>query len=217
MRKVRTSLVNSLSILFSCSLRAMYNRVNCTKKQHLMLKSYPPGINTWVFLNRYYNNILDGKLVNELHDLTEKHPQVILLPKVSDSLFVKIILNLVKKQNITLQISVRELHNDMILKITQGVSFDARIVDSKVHIVDMSLRKYMPKYIKPTSKINKITRGCETCISAMLLQPDLNKLRLSQLAKLDRLYIKYEPTGILKYLILISLNKRIKDFQIIRI
>ena len=32
MRKVRTSSVNSSSTLFSCSIRAIYNRVHCDKK-----------------------------------------------------------------------------------------------------------------------------------------------------------------------------------------
>ena len=49
--------------------------------------------------------------------------------------------------------------------------------------------KYMPKNIKPMNNRNNITCGGETCISAMLLQSDLNKCRLSQLAKLDKLYI----------------------------
>ena len=38
MRKVRTSSVKSSSTLFSCSVRAMYNRVNSSQKQHLMFK-----------------------------------------------------------------------------------------------------------------------------------------------------------------------------------
>ena len=45
------------------------------------------------------------------------------------------------------------------------------------------IRKYIPKDIKPTSNINNITCGCETCISDMLLQFDLNKLWLTQLGK----------------------------------
>ena len=47
----------------------------------------------------------------------------------------------------------------------------------------------MPKCIKPMSNINKITCGFKTCISVMLLQSDINKLRLLQLGKLDGLYI----------------------------
>ena len=45
----------------------------------------------------------------------------------------------------------------MILPIYEGGLFGARPVDGKVCIGDTSLRKYMPKYIKPTSNRNKIT------------------------------------------------------------
>ena len=75
----------------------------------------------------------------------------------------------------------------------------------------------MPKYIKPTSKINTIACGCETFISAMLIQSDINKWRLSQLAKLDKLYINSASTIIYKDLSMISLNTRVKYFQIIHI
>ena len=59
----------------------------------------------------------------------------------------------------------------MILPIPQF--FGSITVDVKLCIVDTSLGKYIPKYIKSTSNGNKITRGCKTCISAMLLQSDL--------------------------------------------
>ena len=48
------------------------------------------------------------------------------------------------------------------------------------------------------SNRNKITYGCETCISAMLLQSDLNKLRLSPLTKLDKFYINSESNRLLQ-------------------
>ena len=48
------------------------------------------------------------------------------------------------------------------------------------------------------SNRNNITRGYETCMSAMLLQSDLNKWRLSQLAKLDKLYINSASTRVLQ-------------------
>ena len=47
----------------------------------------------------------------------------------------------------------------------------------------MSLKKYMPKYIKPISNRNKITCGCETCISAILLQCDFNKTVVNTIGK----------------------------------
>ena len=62
----------------------------------------------------------------------------------------------------------------------------------------MSLRNHMQKYIKPISNINNITCGCETCISAMLHQSYFNKWKLSKSAKLDKLYIDYASTRLLK-------------------
>ena len=48
------------------------------------------------------------------------------------------------------------------------------------------------------SNRNKITCGCKTCISAMLIQSDINKCRLSQLAKLDKLYINSASNRLLQ-------------------
>ena len=95
-------------------------------------------------------------------------------------MFVKINGTLVKKQKHLLQVSLRELHNDMILPSSRGGFSGARTIDGNICIGDMSPRKYMPKYIKPMSNRNNITCGCETCISGMLLQQDLNKWRISQ-------------------------------------
>ena len=46
--------------------------------------------------------------------------------------------------------------------------------------------------------INNTTHGYKTFISAMLLQSDLNKWIISQLFKLDQLYINSASTGILQ-------------------
>ena len=71
-------------------------------------------------------------------------------------------------------------------------------VDGKVCDGDMSLRKYMSKYIKPMSNRNKIKCGFKTCISAILLQLDLNKWRISQVEKLDKLYINFALARLLQ-------------------
>ena len=84
-------------------------------------------------------------------------------------MFVKIIGPLVKTIYL-FQISVRELHKDIILSIHEEGFFGAITVNGKVSIIDILLRKYTPKYIKPMSNRNKITCGCKTCISTMLLQ-----------------------------------------------
>ena len=118
-----------------------------------------------------------------------KHPHVIQYPNISNSIFVKFNGTLLKKQKHLLQISVRELHSDLILPVSQGRFCGARNSDVRVCIGDMYLRKYMPKYVKQMSNRNNITCGCKTCISAILLSSDLNKWRSTQLVKLDKLYI----------------------------
>ena len=72
-------------------------------------------------------------------------------------------------------ILVEEIHNDMISPISEGGYFFARTVDIKSFIGDISLRKYTQKYIKPSSNRKNITCWCETCLSDMLLQSDINK------------------------------------------
>ena len=78
------------------------------------------------------------------------------------------------------------------------VCFSAIISDGKLCFGDASLRKYMPKNIKPIINRNNITCRCKTCISAMLLQSDLNKWRIPQSEKLDKLYINSASTRLLQ-------------------
>ena len=105
---------------------------------------------------------------------------------------------MVKKQNRLLQLSVRELQNDLILPSYERGFSGARTFYGSFCIEDMSLRKYIPKYIKQKSNRNKITCGYKNCIGAMLIQSDLNKWRISQLAKLDQLYIDHASTRLLE-------------------
>ena len=116
------------------------------------------------------------KIANELHDWIEKRPHVIQSPNVSGSMIVQFNGTLVKKHNHLPQISVQELYNDLLLSASQcGFSCEIN-EDGKIYIGYSSLRKYMPRHIKPMSNINNITFGCETCISSMLLQSDFKKI-----------------------------------------
>ena len=75
-RKIRTSLINSSSELFYCSICAMYNRVHRAQNKRLMLKSFIPAINTSFFPKKHYENI-SLKIINELHTWIENRPHVI--------------------------------------------------------------------------------------------------------------------------------------------
>ena len=119
--KIRASSINSSSELFSFLIRATYYRVHPAKNKGLMLKPFIPAINKSIFPKKQYENILSEKLINELHSWIENHTHVIYSHNVKESLFVKNIGNLAKKQKYLLQISVQELHNDTILPIYEGV------------------------------------------------------------------------------------------------
>ena len=53
--KIRTYSINPSSTLFSCSIRAMYNRVHCTQNKRLILKSSITGVNTSSLPNKHYD------------------------------------------------------------------------------------------------------------------------------------------------------------------
>ena len=95
-----------------------------------------------IYPKRNYDNIFSEKTVNELYDWIDKYPHVIQSLNVSDSSFVKINVTIIKKQKNLLQISVRDLQNDLILPTYQGGFFGALNVYGKLFIGDKSLRKY---------------------------------------------------------------------------
>ena len=55
------------------------------------------------------------------------------------------------------------------------VFFGAINEGGKLYIGNMYLKEHIAKHTETTGKRNKITRGYKTCISAMLIQLDLNK------------------------------------------
>ena len=66
----------------------MYYIVNRAQNQHLVLKSYIPGIDSCMRYKICYNNYFSEKLVIFLHDWIEKHPHVIESPTLSVSICV---------------------------------------------------------------------------------------------------------------------------------
>ena len=87
-------------------------------------------------------------LVNELHDWIEKQPHVIKYPNEPYSKIFKFNDTLLKKHKHLLQISVHDMHNDLILPVSKGVFHGARNEYGRVYIGDMSLRNNMPNNIK---------------------------------------------------------------------
>ena len=162
-----------------------------------MLKSYIYGIGSWIVSKIYYS-FKTEKVVNELHDWIEKQPHLIQSTNVSYSIFVKVNGTLLKKRKHLIQISVRDMHNDLTLPVSHGGFHCDRNEYGKVCIGDTSLRMYRPKHIKLMRNSNNITYGRKICISAMSFQSNHNKWRLTQFEKLDKLYISTKSTRLLQ-------------------
>ena len=83
-----------------------------------------------------------------LNKWVEKHPHVTQSQIISDSIIFTFNVILFKKQKQLLQISVRDLYNDIILPVSQGKFHAASNEDSIVRIGCTSLRNYTPKHKK---------------------------------------------------------------------
>ena len=97
-----------------------------------------------------------------------------------------------------LQIPVREFHNDLFLPVYQGEFYSAQDEEGRLYTGDTLPRKYTPKHINSTRNINNITCVCETCIRAMFLKSDLNKLQLRLLDFFEKLYHNFATIRILQ-------------------
>ena len=167
----------------------MYSIFNCAKKR-LMLKSYLSGINTSVFQRDIM--IIYFWKTSELIIWLDR--------KTCTCNTMTWCIRLVIHQNEWYSCEETEAFTSNIsaivaqwydIKNFPNKVFCARTMDGRVCIGNNFLRKYMPKYVTQIINRNKITCGYETCIIAILLKSYLNKWMLSQLAKIDKLYINY--------------------------
>ena len=136
---------------------------------------------------------LRESIIKWLHD----HPHIISSPIYNDTLLFKDSskLNSVTRVGKMLrQISMRELHNDLLSKPPIGLS---EVYDkSGIPIIsDTSFRNLLPSYIKPMSDKYKQMCGCEVCILATSLQNDLNSYRLFHLRRLEKSRIDITNTN----------------------
>ena len=86
-----------------------------------MLKPYITRIVSFIVPKRYNKTNYYESIDNKFNDWIEKHHHTIPYLNVSESIFAKINGNLLKKQKNLLQISVQKLHNNLILRLLQGV------------------------------------------------------------------------------------------------
>jgi len=85
-----------------------------------------------------------------------------------------------------LEISVRELHNDMIKPVSEGGLEGAIDDDGKQIVSDTMLRSLLPKNMRRMTERHKMMCSCEVCITPKRLQLTLNSWRQRFLKQMDR-------------------------------
>ena len=105
-----------------------------------------------------------------LHDWVLNHPRVVNCPIAKETLLVRDeeTKDLVRVGKLLLEITVRELHNDLIeLPVEQGGSggglAEARDDKGKIIISDTSLRYLLPPQLKPMRATARPGKRCATC------------------------------------------------------
>jgi hypothetical protein len=138
-----------------------------------------PGHGTWSQkTKRKGHSKITGSVKIKLRNWIVNHPHVIASPIVNDTLFVQNPITKVKERvgKLLLEVPVRELHNDLIEPPERG-GFVEAWQDGKVIISDTSLRRLLPKELRPATERHKQMCCCETCMSPRMLQSSLNAFR----------------------------------------
>ena len=117
--------------------------------------------------NRKGNSKINDQIKKSLYNWIMHHPQVVQSPIVNDCLKVKIDGHtepqLVPK--LLLQVSVRELHNNLVSDTEDGGLKEARDADINTIISGSTLRPLLPPRLEKMSSRYKVMCGCECCIS----------------------------------------------------
>jgi uncharacterized protein YciW len=83
-----------------------------------------------------------------------------------------------------IEISVRELHNDLLELPESGGLAEARDAEGKVIISDSVLRCLLPPQLRKMTARHKQMCGCEVCLTVIGMQQSLNAWRHRLLRKL---------------------------------
>jgi hypothetical protein len=120
------------------------------------------------------------KITPEIHEKLNwwilGHPHVIQSPITNDTL---LIVNqetgiMIHVPKLLIEISIRELHNDLLKLPESGNLAEARDVEGKVIISDSVLRCLLPPQLWKMTARHKQMCGCKVCLTVIGMQQSLN-------------------------------------------
>jgi hypothetical protein len=172
---------------------------NAKKKRKALIGN--PGQGSWSEKpKRQGHSAMSRDVKFKLRNWIVNHPHMIMSPIVNDALLVRNPITKVKERagKLLLEIPVCELHKDLIEPPEKGGLAEAW-KDGEVIISDASLRRLLPKELRPAAERHKQMCCCETCVSPRMLQSSLNAFRPRWSTKLTA---EAEITGALEDLVL---------------
>ena len=125
---------------------------------------------------------VDSNLMEIVHKWIRAHPHVIESPLANDTVKVpdkNDPTKKVKTNRLLLQISIRELHNDMLEQLPE-----VKDAEGNVLISDTKLRQIMPPEVKRMSNRYKVMCGCIDCLHIQYYQSDYNRFKNSLMKKM---------------------------------
>ena len=137
-----------------------------------------------VAARRKYSKIT-SELKVKLHNWILRHPYVIKSPYPQDTLLWKKQDGTVERiPKILISISIRELHNDMLKKASDGGLDGAVDTNGNAVISDTSLRDNLPFNLRALTERHKQVCGCEVCTVVNKYHNTLKLFRYKRLKKL---------------------------------
>jgi hypothetical protein len=131
---------------------------------------------------------VDANRRKKLDEWVLNHHMIVPLPNSSDTLLICDPENrTIKTQTskLYLQISMRELHNDLLSDPPLGLP-EAREANAEPLISDTALRALLPPQVRSMTKKHKQMCSCEVCVIMQQQQMSLNAYRLSLLKRLEK-------------------------------
>ena len=155
-----------------------YHRIaNCVEsKRAALVEGRKDTIYSQVIKRKGWTKV-DSNLMEIVHKWIRGHPHVIESPLANDTVQVPDKTDPTKKirtNRLLLQISIRELHNDMLEQLPE-----VKDAEGNVLISDTKLRQIMPPEVKRMSDRYKVMCGCIDCLSIQYYQSDYNRFNNS--------------------------------------
>jgi hypothetical protein len=151
------------------------------------LRNLEPGLSWSKVKARIGHSKVTPTIRQKLHEWILGHHHVIDSPIAKDCLWIKdpeAPEGRKRVGKLLLEISVRELHNDLVDTPENGGLAEARDKSGNVLISDTALRYLLPPQLKRMSASHKQMCGCEKCLSIRTLHQSLNAWRFRCLREL---------------------------------